>query len=130
MQSREKHVETPNGRNFVSEVPGEGPRIVYTHGIPDVLAAIRAWTACLFGSLNEQDELVDSGALGDVQVPVSVFFGESDRYLSPSLARGIAGLFTESSLHVASGASQWSQRDHRQVLADLLTDIASTKSST
>ena len=30
---------------------------------PDALAAIRAWTACLFDSLNEQDKLVDSGAL-------------------------------------------------------------------
>lgn len=51
---------------------------------PDALAAIRAWTACLFASLNEQDKLVDSGALGDLQVPVSVIFGESERYLDPS----------------------------------------------
>jgi pimeloyl-ACP methyl ester carboxylesterase len=114
----------------VSEVPGEDPPIVHTHGIPDVLATIRAWKACLFGSSNAHDELVDSGALGDVQVPVSVIFGESDRYLSPSLAREIAGLFTESSLYVVPGASHWPQRDQSGVLADLLTDIASAKSST
>ena len=54
---------------------------------PDALAAIRAWTASLFDSLHEQDKLVDSGALDGMEVPVSIIFGESDRYLSPSLAR-------------------------------------------
>jgi haloalkane dehalogenase len=94
---------------------------------PDALAAIRAWTAYLFESLNEQDELVDSGALRDLEVPVSIIFGESDRYLNPFLAREIAGLFTEPSLHVVPGASHWPQHDQPQVLADLLTDRASTK---
>ena len=95
----------------------------------DALAAIRAWTACLFESLNEQDRLVHSGALRNLEVPVSIIFGESDRYLNPSLAGEIAGLFPESSLHIVPGASHWPQHDQPQVLADLLTDIASTKSS-
>ena len=94
---------------------------------PDALAAIRAWTADLFDSLNEQDKLVDSGALRDRDVPVSIIFGKSDRYLNPCLAREIAGLFTERSLHVVPGASHWPQHDQPQVLADLLIDAASTK---
>ena len=95
---------------------------------PDALGAIRAWTACLFDSLNEQDRLVDIGALGDLEVPVSIIFGESDRYLSPSLAREIAELFTNPSLHLVPDASHWPQHDQPQVVADLLDDIAGTRS--
>ncbi len=96
---------------------------------PDALAAVRAWTASsLFESLTEQDKLVDSGALGDLVVPVSIIFGESDRYLNPSLAREIAGLFSDPSLHVVPDASHWPQHDQPQVVADLLADIASAES--
>jgi haloalkane dehalogenase len=92
---------------------------------PDALAAIRAWTAYLFDSLHEEDKLVDSGALRDLKVPVSIIFGESDRYLNPSLAREIAGLFSDPSLHLVPSASHWPQHDQPQVVADLLADIAS-----
>lgn len=95
---------------------------------PDSLPAIRAWTAGLFDSLREQDNLVNSGALRNLQVPVSVIFGGSDRYLDTSLAREIAGLFTNPSLHVVPAASHWPQHDKPQVLADLLAAIASTPS--
>jgi haloalkane dehalogenase len=88
---------------------------------PDALAAIRAWTSRLFASLNEQDRLVGSSALGDLNVPVSVIFGESDRYLNPSLAREIARLFAEPSLHIVPDASHWPQHDQPRVVADLLT---------
>jgi haloalkane dehalogenase len=94
---------------------------------PDALAAIRAWTGGLFDSLNEQDKLVASGALADLEVPVSIIFGQSDRYLNPSLAREIAGLFTHPSLHVVPDASHWPQHDQPQVVADLLADVASTQ---
>jgi len=86
---------------------------------PDALAAIRAWTATLFDSLDEQDKLVDSDVLGDLEVPVSVIFGEADRYLNPSLAREIAGLFAEPSLHIVPGASHRPRHDQPQVVADL-----------
>jgi haloalkane dehalogenase len=95
---------------------------------PDALPAIRAWTARLFDSLSEQDKLVDTGALRDLEVPVSVIFGGSDRYLDTSLAREIAGLFTDPSLHVVPGASHWPQHDQPQLVADLLAAIASLRS--
>jgi pimeloyl-ACP methyl ester carboxylesterase len=91
---------------------------------PDALVAIRAWTACLFASLNEEDELIDNGALRDLQADCSLIFGESDRYLAPPLAREIAGLFTEPSLHIVPDASHWPQHDQPQVVAALLADIA------
>jgi haloalkane dehalogenase len=94
---------------------------------PDALAAIRAWTASLFDSLREQDKLVDSGALAGLEVPVSIIFGESDRYLSPCLAGEIAGLFTDPSLHLVPGASHWPQHDQPRVVADLMADIMSTQ---
>ena len=91
---------------------------------PDAVPAIRAWTAGLFDSLTEQDKLVSTGALRNLQVPVSVIFGGSDRYLEPSLAREIAGLFTDPSLHVVPAASHWPQHDQPQLVADLLAAIA------
>ena len=91
---------------------------------PDALAAIRAWTASLFDSLHEQDKLVDSGALGGLEVPVSIIFGESDRYLRPSLAGEIAGLFTDPSLHLVPDASHWPQHDQPRVVADLVANIS------
>jgi haloalkane dehalogenase len=94
---------------------------------PDALAAVRAWTAALFDALNEQDELVDTGALRDLEVPVSIIFGGSDRYLDPSLAGEIAGLFTDPSLHIVPDASHWPQHDQPQLVADLLTTIASPR---
>ncbi len=92
---------------------------------PDALAAIRAWTASLFDSLSEQDALADTGALRDLKVPVSIIFGEADRYLSPSLGHEIARLFTNPSLHLVPDASHWPQHDQPQVVADLLADVAS-----
>jgi haloalkane dehalogenase len=94
---------------------------------PDALAAIRAWTGALFDSLNQQDALVDSGALRDLAVPVSFIFGESDRYLDPSLAREISGLFTQPSLHLVPEASHWPQHDQPAVVADLLLKTANGK---
>ena len=96
---------------------------------PDAIAAIRTWTAGLFDSLDEQDQLVNSGALGDLEVPVSIIFGESDRYLSSSLAREIAGLFTNPSFHLVPDASHWPQHDQPDVVAGLLDDIAGAQSS-
>jgi haloalkane dehalogenase len=95
---------------------------------PDALPAIRAWTACLFDSLSEQDKLVDTGALRDLEVPVSIIFGGSDRYLDTSLAREIAGLFTDPSLHLVPDAAHWPQHDQPQLVADLLAAIVSTRS--
>ena len=62
------------------------PQFFGDAGQPDAIAAVRAWTARLFDSLDKQGTLVDSGALGRLEVPVSVIFGETDRYLNPSLA--------------------------------------------
>jgi pimeloyl-ACP methyl ester carboxylesterase len=93
---------------------------------PDALAAIRAWTGGLFDSLTEQDELIDGGALRDLKVPVSIIFGEADRYLNRSLAREIAGLFVDPSFYLIRDASHWPQHDQPQVVADLLADMAST----
>jgi haloalkane dehalogenase len=95
---------------------------------PDALPAIRAWTARLFDSLSEQDKLADTGALRDLEVPVSVIFGGEDRYLDTYLAREIAGLFTDPSLHVVPAASHWPQHDQPQLVADLLAAIATTGS--
>jgi haloalkane dehalogenase len=87
---------------------------------PDALAAIRGWTAGLFGSLDRQDALIDSGALRQLQVPVSVIVGEGDRYLNPSLAAELSGLFKNPSLHLVQDATHYPQHDQPEVVADLL----------
>ena len=95
---------------------------------PDALAGIRAWTATLFDALDTQDALIDSGALGRLEVPVSIIFGESDRYLNPSLAAEIAGLFKDPAFHLVQGASHWPQYDQPERIAQLLK-AASTSMS-
>jgi pimeloyl-ACP methyl ester carboxylesterase len=35
VQRHERHVETPHGRAYATEVPGEDPPIVLMHGFPD-----------------------------------------------------------------------------------------------
>jgi haloalkane dehalogenase len=87
---------------------------------PDALAAIRGWTAGLFGSLDRQDALIDSVALRRLQVPVSIIFGERDRYLNPSLAAELSGLFKNPSLHLVQDATHYPQHDQPEVVADLL----------
>jgi pimeloyl-ACP methyl ester carboxylesterase len=88
---------------------------------PDALIAVRAWTAGLFDAFEQQDALIDIGALGHLEVPVSIVFGESDRYLTPSLAAEIAGLFKNPSLHLVPDASHWPQHDQPELVAQLLT---------
>jgi haloalkane dehalogenase len=90
---------------------------------PDALAGIRAWTAELFDDLDAQDTLIDSGTLGRLEVPVSIIFGESDRYLNPSLAAEIAGLFKDPAFHLVPGASHWPQYDQPEVVAQLLKGV-------
>jgi haloalkane dehalogenase len=87
---------------------------------PDAIAAIRAWTAGWLPSLDEQDALVSSGALGRLEVPVSVIFGEKDRNLNPSLAAEISALFKHAPCHLVD-AGHYPQYDQPEVVADLLT---------
>jgi haloalkane dehalogenase len=91
---------------------------------PDALTAIRGWTANLFAALGDHDALIGAGALGHLDVPVSIIFGEADRYLTPSLAAEIAGLFKEPSFHLVQDASHWPQHDQPEVVAQLLKDLA------
>src|ERR1700733_7263377 len=94
---------------------------------PDALAGIRAWTATLFDALDAEDALIESGALRRLEVPVSVIFGESDRYLNPSLAAEIAGLFRDPAFHLVPGASHWPQYDQPEVVAQLLKDARTSR---
>ncbi len=87
---------------------------------PDAIAAIRAWTAELFDALDKQDALIDSEALRNIEVPVSIIFGEKDRYLTPSLGAEIARLFGNLSLHIVEDAAHWPQHDQPEVVAELL----------
>src|SRR5580692_5955385 len=87
---------------------------------PDALIAIRAWTADLFDALFRQDEFIDSGAIRQLEVPVSIIFGMADRYLTPTLAAEIAGLFREPSLHLVQNASHWPQWNQPETVAELL----------
>jgi haloalkane dehalogenase len=87
---------------------------------PDAIASVRAWTAGLHDALDRQDDLVNSGALSELHVPVSIIWGEKDRYLNPSLAAEIAALFPNPSVHLLPGAGHWPQHDQPDAVAELL----------
>jgi pimeloyl-ACP methyl ester carboxylesterase len=87
---------------------------------PDALASVRAWTAGLHAALDQQDEVVNTGALAHLKVPVSIIWGLTDRYLNPSLADEIAALFEKPSLHLLPGAGHYPQHDQPDQVAELL----------
>jgi haloalkane dehalogenase len=87
---------------------------------PDALAAIRTWTAGMFDALSQFDAAIEDGDLDRLEVPVSVIFGETDRYLNPALAAEIAALFKDAPLHLVQNASHWPQHDQPEVVAKLL----------
>lgn len=87
---------------------------------PDALTAIRHWTSGQFESLDRQDAVIATGALRQLEVPVSIIFGERDRYLTSSLAAEIAQLFKAPSLHLVNDAGHYPQHDQPEVVAQLL----------
>jgi pimeloyl-ACP methyl ester carboxylesterase len=87
---------------------------------PDAIASIRAWTAVLRDALDQQEVLVDSGALRRLEVPVSIIWGETDAYLTPSLATEIAALFPGPSVHFIPGVGHYVQHGRPDEVAGLL----------
>jgi haloalkane dehalogenase len=92
---------------------------------PDALAAIRAWTSALFPALDQQDAHIAAGDLAGLDLPVTLIFGAADDYLSPRLARHLAGLFTHADLHLVDNASHWLQWDQPEIVAKLIKQAAS-----
>ena len=68
-----------------------------------------------------------TGSMPDVaglDVPVTLLFGASDEYLSPDLARHLAGLFTHADLHLVEDASHWPQWDQPTIVANFMRGAA------
>jgi pimeloyl-ACP methyl ester carboxylesterase len=99
------------------------PQFLGDEDQPDALASIRAWTATLHEDLHYQDRVIESGALRDLPVPVSIIFGEKDRYLNPSLAAELSHLFTDPSFHLLPDSGHWPQEDQPDVVTELLRGI-------
>src|SRR5260370_40748988 len=114
--------------NWMPTTPGEspGPRscpsFTATDQQPDAVASVRAWCAGLHDALDQQDALASSGALSHLHVPVSIIWGEKDRYLSPSLAAEIAALIPNPAVHLLPGAGHWPQHDQPDTVAELLKE--------
>jgi haloalkane dehalogenase len=117
------------GRQFRLDSPDQGavavasiqPQFFGGGDQPDALAAIRAWTAALFPSLDRQDARIAAGHLAALELPVTLVFGVADDYLNPDLARHLTGLFRRADLHLVEGASHWPQWDQPELVARLIT---------
>jgi pimeloyl-ACP methyl ester carboxylesterase len=70
--------------------------------------------------MDGQEALVERGALRSLRTPVSIIFGQGDRYLTPALASEMADLFEDPSLHLVKDAGHWPQDDQPVVVAELL----------
>lgn len=114
--------QLPDGIEAVSVLP----QFFGDAAHPDALPAIRAWTAALFAQLDEQDERIAEGLLASLDTPVTLVFGERDDYLSPGLARHIAGLFRQAEVHVIENAAHWPQWDQPEAVAQLLASTTTT----
>ena len=71
---------------------------------------------------DQQDALAASGTLSHLPVPVSIIWGEKDKYLGPSLAAEIAALFPNPSVHLLPGAGHYPQHDQPGTVAELLKE--------
>ena len=87
---------------------------------PDALPAIRAWTEALFADLDHQDQQISAGHLAALDVPITLLFGARDDYLSPDLARHLAGLFARADLQLVEDASHWPQWDQPEIVSSAL----------
>lgn len=87
---------------------------------PDSLDAIRAWTGRLFSDVAITNEVIASGKLATLQVPVDITFGVNDSYLNTGVAEHLAGLFPNSQMHPID-ARHWVQWDEPKTLGQLLT---------
>jgi haloalkane dehalogenase len=93
---------------------------------PDAVAAIRQWTAQLYDSLDEQDDMIGRGALRDIATPVSIVFGDQDRYLNSCLASEIFALFNQATLQLIPDAGHYPQYDQPTVVAALIKQAITT----
>jgi len=87
---------------------------------PDVLVAVRAWTSALVAALDRQDTHVAVGDPPRLDLPVTPIFGATDDYLSPALARHLAGLFPHADLRLVDNASHWPRWDQPAIVARLI----------
>jgi 2-hydroxy-6-oxonona-2,4-dienedioate hydrolase len=115
--------DDPNDPNGVG-VNAVFPQFFGDCGAPDALAAIRSWTAELFGALVAQDKAIAGGKLRSLRVPTRLVFGEDDPDLNPGLARHLAGLFTNAHLHLVAAANHWPQWDQPEIVARLIKEPA------
>jgi 2-hydroxy-6-oxonona-2,4-dienedioate hydrolase len=102
--------DNPNDPNGVG-VNAVFPQFFGASGGPNALAAIRSWTAELFGALAAQDTAIAADKLRALRVLTRLVFGEEDPDLNPGLARHLAGLFTNAQLHLVAAANHWPQWD-------------------
>src|SRR5262249_13898244 len=104
------------GRNSIlPQVYGDAPP-------PHALPAVPARCAALPGTPDQQAALAASGTLSHLPVPVSIIWGEKDKYLGPSLAAEIAALFPNPSVHLLPGAGHYPQHDQPDTVAELLKE--------
>ena len=115
--------DNPNDPNGVG-VNAVFPQFFGESGGPNALAAIRSWTAELFGALAAQDKAIAAGKLRALRVPTRLVFGEEDPDLNPGLARHLAGLFTNAQLHLVAAANHWPQWDQPEIVARLIKEPA------
>jgi pimeloyl-ACP methyl ester carboxylesterase len=94
---------------------------------PDALPAIRAWTAELFSALDQQDDVINSGRLRELDMPVTLVFGAGDVFLNPNSARELATRFSEPDLYFVDDATHWPQWDQPEEVARHLHEAVSVR---
>jgi haloalkane dehalogenase len=89
----------------------------------DSIAAIRAWTAHLFPELLEQNAQIAAGELAELNVPVTIAFGEHDPYLNDGVAQHLHALLPKAVLHGIPDAGHWPQWDQPAATAAVITEF-------
>ncbi|GAA3580485.1 alpha/beta hydrolase [Kribbella ginsengisoli] len=87
------------------------------------IPAIRAWTADLFPGILEQNTQVASGRLSQLDVPVTIAFGEHDPYLNGGVAQHLHSLFPMALVRGVPDAAHWPQWDQPAATAAAIAEI-------
>ncbi|MFG2306576.1 alpha/beta fold hydrolase [Actinacidiphila glaucinigra] len=95
------------------------PQFFGSNSQPDALDAIRAWTGRLLADVAITNDVIASGRLASLRMPVDIAFGANDPYLNTGVAEHLAELFPDSQLH-SIDARHWVQWDEPKAVAQVL----------
>jgi len=95
---------------------------LFTHQSLQIRPAFLQLTASLFDDVSDR-AIAQYTLLPQMQIPVSIIFGQNDPYITPEVAQEFHQLFAQSQLHLVEDAGHYVQLDQPGAVSDLITSF-------